>query len=163
DLPLASLAREQIAIHADSSAPDLTAPRFPSALAYVMYTSGSTGWPKGVAVTHRGIANCLNAITRNLQMTERDRWLAVTTLTFDPSVLELFGTLAVGACVVVAPAELARQGAALASRAASDSITILSATPATWRLLVEADMPRLPLRAAIGGEGFDQELAARVA
>jgi amino acid adenylation domain-containing protein len=69
-------------------------------LAYVIYTSGSTGKPKGVAVTHRNVANFFAAMDQVLGA-ERGVWLAVTSISFDISVLELFWTLARGFTVTI--------------------------------------------------------------
>ena len=69
-------------------------------LAYVIYTSGSTGKPKGVMVTHRNVVNFFAAMDRVLGV-EPGVWLAVTSISFDISVLELFWTLARGFKVVI--------------------------------------------------------------
>ncbi len=70
-------------------------------LAYLIYTSGSTGAPKGVAVRHRNIANFMAGMDDRLGDVENGVWLAVTSLSFDISVLELFYTLARGYKVVL--------------------------------------------------------------
>ncbi|HEX8006784.1 MAG TPA: AMP-binding protein, partial [Trebonia sp.] len=71
-------------------------------LAYLMYTSGSTGRPKGVAVPHRAVTHLLESFADTLKPAPGDVWLAVTTLSFDISVLELLLPLACGARVVIA-------------------------------------------------------------
>ena len=71
-----------------------------SHLAYVIYTSGSTGRPKGVMVTHKNVANFFGGIDQLLGVTP-GVWLAVTSISFDISVLELFWTLARGFKVVI--------------------------------------------------------------
>jgi natural product biosynthesis luciferase-like monooxygenase protein len=73
----------------------------PEDLAYVIYTSGSTGRPKGVMVEHRNAANFFVGMDARIPHSERDTWLAVTSLSFDISVLELFWTLARGFTVAV--------------------------------------------------------------
>jgi amino acid adenylation domain-containing protein len=78
-------------------------------LAYVIYTSGSTGKPKGVMVTHRNVVNFFTGMDRVLG-TGPGIWLAVTSISFDISVLELFWTLTRGFTVVIAPDEQARSG-----------------------------------------------------
>ncbi len=70
-------------------------------LAYLIYTSGSTGTPKGVAVRHRNLANFIAGMDDRLDDAEGGTWLAVTSLSFDISVLELFYTLARGMKVVL--------------------------------------------------------------
>jgi natural product biosynthesis luciferase-like monooxygenase protein len=75
----------------------------PDSLAYVIYTSGSTGRPKGVMVEHRNVANFFAGMNERVPVhTDRQPvWLAVTSLSFDISVLELFWTLTRGFSVVV--------------------------------------------------------------
>lgn len=71
-------------------------------LAYVIYTSGSTGKPKGVMVEHGNVVNFFTGMDQSIERGERDAWLAVTSLSFDISVLELLWTLARGFSVVLA-------------------------------------------------------------
>ncbi|MGY2196583.1 amino acid adenylation domain-containing protein [Pseudomonas gingeri] len=73
----------------------------PGDLAYVIYTSGSTGVPKGVVIDHAGAVNTLLDINRRFAVGPRDRVLAVSSLSFDLSVYDFFGTLAAGAAVVL--------------------------------------------------------------
>ncbi len=77
----------------------------PDDLAYLIYTSGSTGRPKGVMVTHRNVANFLIAMDAHIPHAAGDVWLAVTSMSFDISVLELFWTLSRGFKVVIATDE----------------------------------------------------------
>lgn len=77
----------------------------PDDLAYLIYTSGSTGRPKGVMVTHRNVANFLTAMDAHIPHAAGDVWLAVTSMSFDISVLELFWTLSRGFKVVIATDE----------------------------------------------------------
>src|SRR5262249_61955092 len=79
-------------------------------LAYTIYTSGSTGRPKGVDVSHGALVNLLFAMRDTLGSTERDRWLALTSLSFDISALELFLPLVTGGRVVVAPDSSTKDG-----------------------------------------------------
>ena len=88
----------------------------PDDTAYVLYTSGSTGRPKGVVVPHRALANFLLAMRDLLGSTPRDVWLALTSLSFDISALELYLPLVTGGRVVVADAETARDGARAGAR-----------------------------------------------
>jgi len=84
---------------APATAPDAAAR--PDDLAYLIYTSGSTGRPKGVMVTHRNVANFMAGMDARIPHRPGDTWLAVTSLSFDISVLELFWTLARGLTVVI--------------------------------------------------------------
>ena len=86
----------------DAAAPAAVLPdTSPDALAYLIYTSGSTGRPKGVAVTHRNVMNLFAGMADRIPHDPPGRWLAVTSLSFDISVLELCWTLAHGFTVVL--------------------------------------------------------------
>ncbi len=129
-------------------------------LAYVLYTSGSTGRPKGVEVPHRAVVNFLNSMRKRPGLTANDVVLAVTTLSFDIAVLELFLPLVTGARVVLASRSDATDGARLAKLMDSERITLLQATPATWRLLLAAGWRgRAGLKMLCGGEPLPRDLA----
>ena len=131
--------------------------------AYVIYTSGSTGQPKGVAVPHAAVVNFLRSMAREPGLAAHDRLLAVTTLSFDIAVLELLLPLAVGAQVVIAGRDEAVDGATLLRLIGQHGITLLQATPSTWRLLLEAGWRATPgLRALVGGEGLPPDLARQM-
>jgi amino acid adenylation domain-containing protein len=133
----------------------------PGEMAYLIYTSGSTGKPKGVRVGHREVLNLLTSMAREPGLTEEDALLAVTTLSFDISVLELFLPLTVGASVEVVTREEIADAHALAHRINESGATVMQATPSTWRLLVESDWAGQPgLRALCGGEALSRDLAA---
>ncbi|QQS37257.1 MAG: LLM class flavin-dependent oxidoreductase [Ignavibacteriales bacterium] len=70
-------------------------------LAYLIYTSGSTGKPKGVMVTHRNVINFFSGMDDHIEYDDDSSWLAVTSLSFDISVLELLWTLTRGIKVVI--------------------------------------------------------------
>ena len=127
----------------------------PDNLAYVIYTSGSTGQPKGVEVTHGALSNLLQSMRTLLRMTEPDALLAVTTLSFDIAALEIFLPLIVGARVELVDRAIAADGGRLAERLGNPDITFLQATPATWRLLLEAGWQGKPALTMIcGGEAL---------
>ncbi|MBE1485551.1 non-ribosomal peptide synthetase [Plantactinospora soyae] len=145
----------------------------PDALAYLMYTSGSTGRPKGVAVPHSGVANLLHSIaTAAPGLSASDTLVAVTSITFDISILELFGPLVAGGRVVVAPDGVGRDPAALAALLRDSGATVMQATPSLWRGLLDAGWPaaadpgsdggRAGLRAFCGGEALEPHLARRL-
>lgn len=141
----------------EADAPPLArAPR----LAYVLHTSGSTGTPKGVEIGHQALVNFLLSMAKEPGLGESDVLVAVTTLSFDIAGLELFLPLVVGAQVVIAARDTAMDGHQLAALVEEVGATVLQATPATWRLLVEADFrPRTGFKALCGGEAFPRELA----
>lgn len=135
----------------------------PGELAYLIYTSGSTGKPKGVRVGHREVLNLLNSMAREPGLTEDDVLLAVTTLSFDISVLELFLPLSMGARVEVATRNEIADPQALAKRIADSGTTVMQATPSTWRSLVDSGWTgRTDLRALCGGEALTRDLAAEL-
>ena len=129
------------------------------ATAYVIYTSGSTGLPKGVAVDHLALGNLLLSIGREPGICPDDVWLAVTTIGFDIAGLELFGPLVAGAQVAVASREEASDGYRLLEVLAATKATIMQATPATWRLLLEAGFKPGELCMLCGGEALPRTLA----
>jgi amino acid adenylation domain-containing protein len=134
------------------------------AVAYVIYTSGSTGAPKGVQVQHRAVVNFLTSMARTPGMAPGDRIAAVTTLAFDIAVLELILPLVVGAELQLVRREQAIDGHALRALVEDNGVTLMQATPATWRLLLAAGWTGSPtFRALCGGEALDRELAAQLA
>ncbi|HEX8702423.1 MAG TPA: AMP-binding protein, partial [Myxococcaceae bacterium] len=129
-------------------------------VAYVMFTSGSTGLPKGVAVRHHNLVNLLLAMARAPGLQAEDRLLAVTSLSFDISLLELFLPLTVGATVRVATREEQSDAKALLSYLEQDGITVMQGTPSTWRMLLQYGWQGAPgLKVLCGGEALSDELA----
>lgn len=129
-------------------------------LAYVIYTSGSTGRPKGVEISHQALVNCLIYFQNLLELTSADTWAAITTLSFDISMLELFTPLISGSCVAIADRETVRDGFKLAKLLNKSQATVMQATPATWRLLLAADwQAKEGFRVLCGGEALPVELA----
>jgi amino acid adenylation domain-containing protein len=132
-------------------------------LLYVLYTSGSTGKPKGVQVSHRNAVNFLWSMRQAPGIGPEDRLLAITTISFDIAGLELFLPLVSGAAVVLADAFAAKDGAELLRLVADERITMLQATPSSWRMMLDAGwQKRLPLTALSGGEALSRELAGRL-
>ncbi|MDX2205391.1 MAG: amino acid adenylation domain-containing protein [Hyphomicrobiaceae bacterium] len=158
--PLVRLDRDAERIAAmPAAAPDVAVA--PSDLAYVIYTSGSTGRPKGVEVEHRNVVAFLEAMRRAPGLAADDCLLAVTTLSFDIAGLELWLPLSVGARIVIAARADALDGERLASLMDEHAVTLLQATPATWRLLLEAGWGgRRQIKALVGGEALPRDLAA---
>lgn len=128
--------------------------------AYVIYTSGSTGKPKGVEIPHRALTNFLCAMQKELALTPADRLLAVTTISFDISILELFLPLIVGASVLIADRKTVRDPKALTELAITNNTTILQATPSLWQALLPTYSNELKgIRALVGGEALSGQLA----
>ena len=124
----------------------------PDDLAYVIYTSGSTGRPKGVEVANRALVNFLLSMADRPGLAPADVLVAVTTLSFDIAGLELWLPLVTGARVVVAAREDTTDPKRLIELLDEAGATVMQATPATWRLLVEAGwLGRAGLKALCGG------------
>ena len=132
--------------------------------AYVMFTSGSTGRPKGVVVPHRAVINLLASIADvEPGLAPGDRLVAVTTTSFDISVLELFAPLLAGARVVVASDDQIREPGLLGELIATVSASVVQATPSTWRWLLDSGWTGdRPLRALCGGEALPTALSDRL-
>ncbi|MBE0684226.1 MAG: amino acid adenylation domain-containing protein [Anaerolineales bacterium] len=135
----------------------------PSDLAYVIYTSGSTGKPKGVQIHHQAVVNFLCSMRQSLNIIAGDALLAVTTLSFDIAVLELLLPLTVGARVVIASSESVTDGTLLADTLTRSNATVMQATPASWRSLLEAGWKgNADLKILCGGEALVSDLAERL-
>ncbi|NID11383.1 non-ribosomal peptide synthetase [Fibrivirga algicola] len=107
-------------------------------IAYILYTSGTTGRPKGALIRHHSVANVLFSIAREPGLTNTDKTIALATIAFDLAVVELYTPLLVGAELLLIDPATARNGEALAQCLNDPSITFIQTTPATLRLLLEA-------------------------
>ncbi|HYG61652.1 MAG TPA: amino acid adenylation domain-containing protein, partial [Thermoanaerobaculia bacterium] len=133
----------------------------PGSLAYVIYTSGSTGRPKGVCLPHGAVVNFLLAMAQRLGLGGNEVIPALTTLTFDIAGLEVYLPLLLGGRVEVVGTEEAADGRQLVARLAAAGMTAMQATPATWRLLLDAGWSEQPgLAALCGGEALPRPLAS---
>ncbi|OLQ49029.1 non-ribosomal peptide synthetase [Bacillus licheniformis] len=127
--------------------------------AYIIYTSGSTGRPKGVVVTLKSLSNFLLSMQETFSLGEEDRLLAVTTVAFDISALELYLPLISGAQIVIAKKETIREPQALAQMIEYFDINIMQATPTLWHALVTNEPEKLRgLRVLVGGEALPSGL-----
>ena len=136
----------------------------PESVCYAIYTSGSTGRPKGVVVTHRALASLISAMTGILEVKSPDRWLALTTVSFDIAALEWLLPLTVGAQVVLASQGEAGDGRSLRELASRREATIVQATPSMWRaMLAFGELPPMLRLALCGGEAMPAALANRLA
>ena len=148
---------------ARASADNLEADRNPERILYVIYTSGSTGKPKGVLIPQRALVNFLVAMLKAPGMQKSDVVLSVTPSSFDPSLLEFLVPLTVGAQIVIATAEQAGDGRELQRLLQECAITLMQATPATWRMLLESNWEgKSDLRILSGGEAMTQDLARQL-
>ncbi|WP_181919674.1 non-ribosomal peptide synthetase [Alkalilimnicola ehrlichii] len=134
----------------DTALPDavepLAAPVAGSAddLAYVLYTSGSTGEPKGVEVTHRAAMNTIADLNQRLRLGSRDRTLAVSALDFDLSVFDIFAPLSVGGAVVCVEESARRDAAAWVELLRRHEATVLNCVPTLADMLASAADSELP-------------------
>lgn len=132
----------------------------PDHLAYVIYTSGSTGRPKGVEISHRAVVNFLRSMQRQPGIKASDAVLAITTLSFDIAVLEIFLPLTVGARTVIATHETLMDPRRLDETIRGHGITVMQATPVTWRTLMNSGWRGdRALKALCGGEALARDLA----
>jgi amino acid adenylation domain-containing protein len=130
---------------------------------YVIYTSGSTGTPKGVQISHGSVINFLLAIKERVGFSKNNKILAVTTLSFDIAVLELFLPLVCGGTVFLATGDEAMDGNSLKNILEQKNINIMQATPSTWRLLLASSWKgNNGIKALCGGEAFPIDLAKKL-
>jgi amino acid adenylation domain-containing protein len=135
----------------------------PTDRAYVIYTSGSTGKPKGVEIEHRALVNFMCSMANEPGMNATDVLLAVTTISFDIAGLELLLPLLVGARVEIVSRDTASSPALLTQALERSGATVLQATPATWRMLLDSGWAgSTTLRAFCGGEALGRDLVARL-
>jgi amino acid adenylation domain-containing protein len=139
----------------------------PFRVAYSIYTSGSTGKPKGVEALHRGVVNFIMAMQQQPGMVETDILLSGTTFSFDMAVLEIFLPISVGATLVLLSREDAMDGHQLVAAIDRWGVTMMQATPGTWRLLLETDwagtaVGKPPLKILTGAEPISLELVTKL-
>jgi amino acid adenylation domain-containing protein len=132
-------------------------------IAYLMFTSGTTGMPKAVSVPHSALENVLHAMALHPGFSAEDVMLAVTTVSFDISVLELLLPVMSGGRLVIAAENMVRDADLLARAIEQFDITVMQATPTSWRMLLESGWQgRSCLRAWCGGEALSRDLADRL-
>lgn len=134
-----------------------------SRLAYLLFTSGSTGEPKAVAVEHRNVVALLRSACELLNFSRRDRYLAASTIAFDASITELFLPLATGASLVMRDRKILLDPKRLANDIRECGVSVVQTGPSVWSVLL-AEIPDFPrVRVAIThGEAVDPELARRL-
>lgn len=140
----------------------------PEDLAYIIYTSGSTGLPKGVMIDHKGAVNTILDINARFAVTPADRVLALSSLSFDLSVYDIFGTLAAGATLVMPVAEELKDPSYLAELVAKERVTVWNSVPALLEMVVDyvasaPDMDISSIRLALlSGSWIPLDLAEKV-
>jgi amino acid adenylation domain-containing protein len=135
----------------------------PEMRAYVIFTSGSSGVPKGVEVSHGSVVNLLNSAWELLEIGPQDRLFAITTLSFDISVLELLLPLVSGGTVVIGSKDAAADSILLMDQLAGSRATVLQATPVTFRMLLDCGFQPPPgFKMLCGGEAWTTAMAERL-
>ncbi|WP_070886977.1 non-ribosomal peptide synthetase [Pseudomonas argentinensis] len=150
-----------------ASSPALDAPRSGEIgdLAYILYTSGSTGEPKGVEISHLAAANTLEDLQRRLQLDQHDRILALSALEFDLSVFDLFAALSTGAALICIEPWAQRDAQRWRELAQQHRASVLNCVPALLDMLLGCAPAgdSLPLRAVLlGGDKVAPGLPARL-
>ncbi|MFI6532779.1 amino acid adenylation domain-containing protein [Nonomuraea sp. NPDC050547] len=112
-------------------------PARPDSMAYVIYTSGSTGEPKGVTVEHRAAWNTIADINDRIGLSAGDRVLALSSLSFDLSVWDVFGVLAEGGALVIPPVSAGPDPRAWADLVEGERVTVWNSVPALWQILAD--------------------------
>ncbi|OBF08097.1 non-ribosomal peptide synthetase [Mycobacterium sp. ACS4054] len=136
----------------------------PGELAYVLFTSGSTGEPKGVEVTHDAAMNTVEFIARHFEIGPADRCLALSTLEGDISVMDIFVTLRTGGSIVVVDEAQRRDPDAWARLIDAHRVTVLHFMPGWLEMLIEVGRGRLSSVRVVptGGDWVRPELARRL-
>ncbi len=135
----------------------------PEHLAYLIYTSGSTGRPKGVMIERRALVNFLVSMAETPGMSASDKLLAVTTASFDISILEFLLPLVSGAEIVMATAGQAADARELDRLLRQHAVTVMQATPTSWRMLLEGGWEgKGDLRIFCGGEALTADVASQL-
>lgn len=135
----------------------------PEHLAYIVYTSGSTGEPKGVAIRHHSAANTVADVNARNGIGPTDRTLAVSALDFDLSVYDIFGPLSVGGAVVLIDEGARRDAFSWVELVQQHSVTVWNTVPSLAEMLcVAADRPLDLRRVMCSGDWIDLGLPARL-
>jgi amino acid adenylation domain-containing protein len=143
------------------SAPDV--PVSGNDLAYILYTSGSTGKPKGVLVEHHNLVNLLLSMVSMPGINEQDILLAVTTVSFDIAGLEMFLPLITGATILLADEQMAKDGSELLKIVKEQHVTMMQATPATYKMMLAAGWEQLlNVKILCCGEPMTKDLADKL-
>ncbi|WP_434339867.1 amino acid adenylation domain-containing protein [Motilimonas cestriensis] len=128
-------------------------------LAYTIFTSGTTGQPKGVSISHRAMSNFLLACRQIFSGSALNRVLALTTISFDIAVLELFLPLISGGSVVLANTACASHPEQLVALISQQNVSLMQATPSTWKMMQLHDWQgKSDLIMLSGGEALDSQL-----
>ena len=165
--PVVVLENEQPALARTENLPDyrerleaLNKAADPSDAAYIIYTSGSTGKPKGVVAMHRGLVNLVFAMDRLVDFDESQTMLCMTRLGFDMVKPELYLPLVKGGVMHILPSDSAKDGYLLRDFLDKNPVSLMQATPSSWRLLLYAGWKgNKDMTMITGGEALTDDLA----
>lgn len=132
----------------------------PNHLAYVMYTSGSTGNPKGVLIEHGSMMNLFSSLIATFHLTAKETVLALTDYTFDIALIELLLPLLLGATIILTEQGTVADGAKIKPYLDQYMISFMQATPLTWEILLKQGWKNEGvIKILVGGEKFRTQLA----
>jgi acyl-coenzyme A synthetase/AMP-(fatty) acid ligase/thioesterase domain-containing protein len=152
--------RAIVTVDGDASGPPPDIAVQPGDAAYVMFTSGTSGAPKGVTIEHGALADAFSALQQHVGLEPRDIVLASTALGFDPSLRELLFPLTVGACIAITSAPLGLDPVAAARIAEDSAATVVQGTPTTLQMLLDAGWsPKGPATVWSCGDRLTTEVA----
>lgn len=136
----------------------------PRDLAYIIYTSGSSGQPKGVMIEHYSLVNLLFGFRDQISFTKNEIFLALTSVSFDISLIEFYLPIICGASCVISNQNIARDPTKIVDTIEKHKVTIMQATPTTWRMLFEEGWEnKQGIKILTGGEALPQDLAQKIA
>jgi len=145
----------------DFPATNLGIPRRPESLAYVLFTSGTTGGPKGAMVAQRNLVTLVKRATARFAIDHRDVWTLFHSVCFDVSVWEMFGSLLSGSRLVIVPREIAADPDRVLGVIEKNRVTVLCQPPSAFYLLgdamVRAQRPTSIRYVVLGGEAIKTE------
>ena len=131
--------------------------------AYIIYTSGSTGKPKGVQVAHYNVINLIYSMAEAPGISNNDKVFALTTISFDPMVIEVYLPLLFGACIVIVDDSTRSNSQLLLKKAIDEKITFMLGTPSLWQMLIDSGWKTpLEMKVITGGEPLTLQLAQKL-
>jgi amino acid adenylation domain-containing protein/non-ribosomal peptide synthase protein (TIGR01720 family) len=165
-IPVAALGMDSLELGA--GAPIAPSPGTPDDLAYIMFTSGSTGVPKGVAMSHRAVLNTLLPLIRDFGIGQEDRVLAASALTFDLAIFDIFATLWTGGAIVFPSGDVAADPGEWADLCSRRRVTIWNSVPVSAQLLLDVWQGQADLASSLrlimmSGDRIPPSLPSRLA